>query len=157
MEKMYKLQIGKTAVYEECISLTIDNLFSKFIWFGRSFYLPIGNKDIFIPANANGWKWVLDDRDVTTDGSSLKLISGEDSLSYISIHYNKADTSVPHPINYSLHTPEFMGNYLSVTTEDSMCRVKSILHPIDKPLELDKYIITFKKLKGRNVDLEIHD
>jgi hypothetical protein len=154
MEK-HKIQIGKSFVYAENISVHIHDVYSKFIWFGHVFYLPHHEKEMFIPAGKD-WKWLLDQRDVSNTSITLKLIGAEQSKSYLAIHYEK-DEPAPHPINYALSVPEFSGNYLSITTEDSYCREKSLLHCVSDVLFIDHYKINFVNLNSKSIEVVVNE
>lgn len=150
----HKINLGKTFVYADDISITATNVVSRFIWFGHVFNLILDEVP-FIPANQDGWKWILDGK-LTDHSSVLRLHKSEDTHSYIAIHYNSNDEA-PVPVNYGLNVPEFIGNYLGLIIEDEGCRVKKLLHPLRQPLEIGKYVVYFKDLKNRQVTCEIHN
>jgi hypothetical protein len=151
--KQYACNFNETIVHDDAISITPVNLLAKYVWFGRLFHLVLGDKQLYIPANNQNWRWVLD-KDLTIHSSTLKLYHDDKSLSYLAIHYNNEDPA-PHPVNYTLNVPEFLGTYLTMIVEDSGCRVKNIIHPLKNQLELDKYLVTFTKIKNSRIEFDI--
>lgn len=152
---MYSIKLGDTAVYDDSISLTFNGVMSKYVWYGNVIYMPYFRNQIYIPANAHGWKWILHEEDLGFYTSTLRLYSGDDSKSYLAIHFNKLD-AVPHPITFSLNMPEFLGNYVVMTITDEREREKNIVHDIEQDLDIGQYIVKFKDIKRRKVDFEVY-
>lgn len=152
---MFKVNIGKDCVYEDNIAFTVVNVVARFAWYGHVFNLVHNDPKLFIPAIQPGCKWFLDNRDLTDHSATIRFKKDDDTQSYFAIHYNNRD-AVPAPVNYGMTIPEFLGTYLTLTIEDTGCRVKTVLHPMSMPLEIDNYVIKFKKLKGKAVEFEIH-
>lgn len=152
---MFTLKFNETFVYDEKISFKVVNYLSRFVYFGHLFHLIYNDKNLFIPANNSGWKWFLDHKDTNINASTIKLYEKDESLSYMAIHFNSEDPA-PHPINYSLHVPEFIGNYFTIEIEDELCRIKKIVHKAQHGLEIDNYIINFKNIIKNKIQFEIH-
>lgn len=153
--QMYKLKLNDTAVYNEEIAIKMTGILSKFVWFGNVFYMPYYKDQIYIPANQHGWRWILDENDLSMQSSTLRLYSGEKSLSFIAIHFNKLDAA-PHPLTFTLNVPEFLGNFVTLTVADEGEREKSMVHEITEPLEIGKYTIKFTDIKDKKVYFEVH-
>jgi hypothetical protein len=154
--KMYKLKVGETAVYDEAISITLSSVLSKYVWLGNVFYMPYFKNQIYIPANQNGWKWILDENETGIQQSTLRLYSGEGSHSYVALHFNKLDPA-PHPLTFSLNMPEFLGNFVGVIVSDEGEREKSLIHPMNDKLDIGSYTVCFKDLNNKKVSFEIHN
>lgn len=152
---MYSIKLGDTAVYEDNISIKVDGIMSKFVWYGNVIYMPYYKHQIYIPANAHGWKWILFEDDLGYNQSTLRLYSGDDSKSYIAIHFNNLDPA-PHPMQFSLNMPEFLGNYVVLTVTDEHEREKNIVHDITNPLDIGQYTVKFTDLRKKKVELEIY-
>ena len=153
--KMYSIKLGDTAVYDENISIKVDGLMSKYVWYGNIIYMPYYKNQIYIPANSNGWRWILHEEDLGYNQSTLRLYSGDNSKSYIAIHFNNLDAA-PHPMQFSLNMPEFLGNYVVVNVSDDYEREKNIVHLITEPLDIGPYTVKFTDLKKKKVELEIY-
>lgn len=154
MTESFNLKYGEHCVYKDELSLTIENVVSRFVWMGQIFHLIRNDKTVFIPANTDGWKWVLDTRDIGLKRSSLRLYQNEESLSYLALHFDSED-GADVPLKYNLTLPEFIDNCLVINIEDSMCRQKRILHPAKHKLEVEKYTITFNRLDKKKVEFSI--
>lgn len=150
----YKAKFGENCVYEDKISLLVSDVLSKFVWFGHVFYLPMKKNRIFIPANASGWKWILDDKGIGLTSSGLKLLCGKETQSYLAVHYENLDPA-PYPLTLGLSLPEFLGNSLSLTLEDEGCRVKSIVHDIKEPLFVGDIKFAFTDVSKTTVEFQI--
>lgn len=150
----HKIKFEENFVYEENISLVCKDVLGKFVWFGHVFFMPCVKNRLFIPANNSGWKWVLEDRDLGLTSSGLKLLGGDITQSYIGIHYEKTDPA-PYPLTMNLSIPEFIGNYVTVVTEDSGCRTKSFIHPAEEPLFIDHYKINFTDFNKNKIEFEV--
>jgi hypothetical protein len=154
MNESFNLKYGENCVYKDDLSLTVENVVSRFVWMGQIFHLIRNDNNIFIPANGEGWKWVLDTRDIGLKRSSLRLYQNEESLSYLALHFD-ADDGADVPLKYNLTLPEFIDNCVILNIEDSMCRQKKILHPVKHKLEIEKYTITFEELDRKKVKFSI--
>lgn len=150
----FKVKFDENFVYEDNISLTCTDVLSCFIWFGHKFYLSGRKKRLFVPAGTDGWKWILDENALDITETALRLTKDTTSKSYIAIHFSKLEPA-PYPINFSLHVPEFVGNYFSIIAEDTACRVKNFLTQADEIMHIDQYLIKFTNIKGNNVFFDI--
>lgn len=151
---MFNLKLNQQAVYEDKISIRCTRILSKFVWFGHVLYFDINDDKLFIPASKNGWKWVIDKRDISLDGSTLKLLHSDTSKSYIAIHFNSQDPA-PHPLAFTLNIPEFLGNFVTCEIVDEGEREKSLLHPVNLPLEIGTYTVKFSQICNNKVTFEI--
>lgn len=152
----YTAKYGENCVYQDQLSVQFIDVFCKYVWFQHVFYLPFKKNKMFIPANGNGWKWILDDKGLSLNSSSVKLIGKEDTKSYLAVHYNTQDPA-PYPMTLGLNIPEFLGNYVSISYEDKGCRVKSVVHDVMQPLFIDDLKINITGLTNRTIELNIEE
>jgi len=150
----HKIKYGENCVFEDKISITINDVLSKYIWFGHVFYLPVKQKNMFIPANNNGWKWLLNEKDIGLTSSGLKLLCNEETKSFLAVFYENEDPA-PYPLTLGLSIPEFLGNVVAVITEDEACRTKSFVHDVKQPIFIDDVKFTLENLTHKNLELRV--
>jgi hypothetical protein len=151
-----KLKYGQNCVYKDNLSIVVNDVLGKFIWFGHVFFLPLMQKQLYIPATNTGWKWILDYKNIGLTSSGIKLLGKDNAKSYMSVFYESQDP-VPYPMTLGLNLPEFVGNFVSIVYEDAGCRTKSVLHPVTDNLHIDDLKVVIHELNHKHVMMDIFE
>lgn len=150
----YRLNVQGSIVHEDKISVTLLGLMSKFVSMGHVFYMATDNLKMFIPARAGGWRWFLDVRDFRINGSALRLAQDDESGSCVAVRFD-GDDPAPHPIQFSLSCPDFLGNFLAVAVSDEGEREKSFMQPLDEPIVIGGHVVNVLAADAGGLDLEV--
>lgn len=150
----YDLKVQQSLVHDDKISITLLGLMSKFVSMGHVFYIATDNGRMFIPARSGGWRWFLDARDFSVTGTALRLAASEESRSCVAVRFD-GDDPAPHPLQFTLSLPEFMGNFIAVAVSDEGEREKSFMQPIGEPIAVGAHVATVVDADAEGVTLEI--
>lgn len=150
----YRIDLKQSIVHEDKISITLLGLLSKFSYVGHVAYLDVSNERMFLPARSGGWRWHVDGRDFGIHTAALKLCSGEQSRSCVSVRYDGTDPA-PHPLQFSLSCPDFLGNFLAVAVSDEGEREKSFMQPLTEPMAVGAHTVTVVGADAGGVEVEI--
>lgn len=150
----YRLDLGKSVVHGDDISITLLGLLSKFSYVGHVAYLDVANDRMFLPARSGGWRWHVDPRDFGLRTAALKLCCGEPSRSCVSVRYDGSDPA-PHPLQFSLSCPDFLGNYMAVAVSDEGEREKSFMAGLGDSFEVGSHTVSVLSADSAGVEVEV--
>lgn len=150
----YRLGLQESIVHEDKVSLTLLGLMSKFVSAGHVYYIHAGTDGMFIPARAGGWRWFLDPRDFSVNCTSLRLAASEPSRSCLAVRFDGRDPA-PHPLQFTLSLPEFLGNFLAVCVSDEGEREKSFMQDLTQPIAVGAHVATVVDADATGVTIDV--
>lgn len=150
----YELKVQESVVHEDEVSVTLLGLMSKFVSMGHVFYMATDNDRMFIPARSGGWRWFMDRRDFSLTGTALRLAQDEESRSCVAVRFDGQDPA-PHPLQFTLSLPEFMGNFIAVAVSDEGEREKSFMQPIGEPMAIGAHVVNVVEADAEGVVIEV--